>query len=92
MNNAFARLLPPLPPSLWLVVLLALPLFGDGFLLIPNREIRYTFTDTGIKQIILTQTVVSTGEQYRLDSFVVVKVRGDGRVPDEGRLRRYKIR
>ena len=39
-----------------------------------DREIRYTFTDTGIKELKLTQTVTSTGERYQLDSFVVVKV------------------
>ncbi|CAM9369255.1 unnamed protein product [Laminaria digitata] len=31
------------------------------------------FKDTGIKELILTQTVTSTGERYQLDSFVVVK-------------------
>lgn len=39
-----------------------------------DREIRYTFTETGIKGVRLTQTVTSTGERYQLDSFVMVKV------------------
>ena len=39
------------------------------------REVRHTFKKVGMKSVVLTQTVVSTGEQHVLESYVMVKVR-----------------
>ena len=38
------------------------------------REVKHTFEKVGWKSVIITQTVVSTGEQYILESCIMVKV------------------
>lgn len=39
-----------------------------------HRVVEFTFKDVGREQLQLTQTVVSTGEVYSLDDYVMVKV------------------
>ncbi|CAM9764660.1 unnamed protein product, partial [Ectocarpus sp. 4 AP-2014] len=38
-----------------------------------GREIEYIFTEPGRKDIVLTQTVTSTGERYSLHTYIMVK-------------------
>lgn len=47
----------------------------DIFVDTNGRTVKHTFKTVGRKQVILTQTVISTGRTYHLHAFVMVKVR-----------------
>lgn len=42
------------------------------------RTVRHKFTSVGKKAVVLTQTIRATGVQIRMESFIMVKVRGWG--------------